>query len=123
MYAVWTGCSGGRVTANSGDYCDSLQSRLDGFYVGALGQYIYANARFDWDGDTILNQDSRNWGLVLSLATVGSGLTTKSKNGLKAVPRGRFSFVRRVRSGSLAAGFTPSHKRLVWMAPAVQGFF
>ncbi len=51
------------VAAHAGDYYDSPQSRLDGFYVGALGQYTYANARFRWDGETIIDRDSHNWGV------------------------------------------------------------
>jgi len=51
------------VSAHAGDYYDSPQSSLDGFYVGALGQYTYANARFRWDGTTIIDNDSHNWGV------------------------------------------------------------
>ena len=51
------------VSAHAGDYYDSPQNRLDGFYVGALGQYTYANARFDWDGSTIIDNNSHNWGV------------------------------------------------------------
>jgi len=50
------------VTVHAGDYYNSPQSRLDGFYVGALGQYTYANAKFEWEGDTIIDRGSHNWG-------------------------------------------------------------
>ena len=50
------------ATAHAGDYYASPQSRLDGFYMGILGQYTYANASFDWEGNTIINNDSHNWG-------------------------------------------------------------
>jgi len=30
--------------------------------MGVLGQYTYANASFEWDGVTIIDNDSHNWG-------------------------------------------------------------
>lgn len=51
------------LTANAGDYYNSPQSRLDGFYAGVLGQYTYANAEFEWEGDTIFDRGSHNWGV------------------------------------------------------------
>ena len=50
------------ATSHAGDYYASPQSRLDGFYMGILGQYTYANASFEWEGVTIINNDSHNWG-------------------------------------------------------------
>jgi len=49
-------------TARADNYYNSSE-RLHGFYVGGLGQYNYANAKFTWDGDTIIDQDSHNWGV------------------------------------------------------------
>jgi opacity protein-like surface antigen len=48
--------------AKSDNYYNSPHS-LSGFYIGGLGQYNYADAKFTWDGDVILDQASHNWGV------------------------------------------------------------
>lgn len=50
------------MPGNAADYSYGTD-RFEGMYFGVLGQYSYANAEFVWDGTTIVDSGSHNWGV------------------------------------------------------------
>ena len=50
------------VPGIAADY-SNRSDRLQGAYVGVLGNYTYANAEFMWNGTRIIDRDSHNWGV------------------------------------------------------------
>lgn len=54
--------SNSTLPSDAADYADK-SDRFEGGYLGVLGNYTYANAEFVWDGNTIIDRSSHNWGI------------------------------------------------------------